>query len=66
MLSIFQQKSQIFVITEQLKTTLNIKHQFVILISKFIERHLKAKQRAPAYLRALQRIRGIVHKSSSG
>jgi len=33
-----------------------------IVISKLLERHSKAKRRAPAYSRALRQIRGIVQR----
>ena len=34
----------------------------VIVIAKFIKPHSKAKHRAPAYSRALRRIRWVVHR----
>ena len=36
----------------------------VIVISKLLKRHSKAKRRAPAYSRALRLVRGVVQKSS--
>jgi len=36
----------------------------VIVISKLLKRHSKAKRRAPAYSRALRKIRGIFPKNS--
>ena len=41
-------------------------HPNPILISKFIERHSKAKRRAPAYSPALQRIKGVVQRVVHG
>ena len=35
------------------------KEEIVIVISKFLERHSKAKRRAPSYSRALRRIKGL-------
>ena len=37
----------------------------VIVNSKFLKRYSKAKRRAPAYSRALCRIRGVVQRSMS-
>src|SRR5688572_27418604 len=38
---------------------------FVIVISKLLKRHSKAKRRVPAYSRALRLVRGVVQKSSA-
>jgi len=38
----------------------------VIVISKFLERHSKAKRRAPAYSRSLRRIREVVQRVVQG
>ena len=35
----------------------------VIVISKLLKRHSKAKRKAPAYSRALHLVRGVVQKS---
>src|SRR6218665_851186 len=35
----------------------------LIVISKFLERHAKARLSAPAYLRALRRIKGVARRA---
>ena len=45
------------------RTIINIR-LFVIVISKLLKRHSKAKRKAPAYSRALRQIRGVFPKNS--
>jgi len=44
----------------------NIKHKFVIVISKLLKCHSKVKRMAPAYSRALHQIREVVQRIVSG
>jgi len=38
----------------------------ILVISKFLQHHLKAKRRAPAYSRAMRRIKGNVQRLVKG
>src|SRR6218665_2964562 len=57
--------SNMFIIV---RMSVNLEHRLriVIVISKLLKRHSKAKRRAPAYLRALRQIRGVFQRIVRG
>ena len=48
------------------QTLIYLYHIIVIVNSKFLKRHSKAKRRAPAYSRALHQIRGVFQRIVRG